>query len=246
MDPSIFPQTYSPPAHTKPLFNIPSLSTLLSNLTLGFADGLTVPFALTAGLSSLGQTKTVISAGLAEICAGSISMGIGGYLAARSPSSHDEQKPEAESEEGLLRSDTEKGCLSGEVVKYLEVLRLPVELEHQVLDFVRTNGWDGSVDEEEKGSPVLEGVAVAVGYLVGGILPLFPYFFVSEAWNGLVWSFGVCVVALFVFGFAKCWVLSGGRMRTSLWEGVQMVVLGSVAALAAVLCVRVFDGAVEG
>ena len=61
----------------------PYLTRFLSDFTLGFSDGLTVPFALTAGLSSLGRADTVISAGLAELCAGSISMGIGGYLAAR-------------------------------------------------------------------------------------------------------------------------------------------------------------------
>ncbi|KAK4449044.1 putative vacuolar iron transporter protein [Podospora aff. communis PSN243] len=250
-DPSAFPPTHHP--NPKPLFNLPPLPTLLSNFTLGFADGLTVPFALTAGLSSLGQTKTVISAGLAEICAGSISMGIGGYLAAKRPEgpSVPEQgkgEGEGESEEGLLDSEVEKGGRGGEgddeLRAYLEVLKLPLELEQRVVECVRVNGWDGvsMSGEEEMGSPVLEGVAVAVGYLVGGILPLFPYFFVKEAWNGLVWSFGVCVVALFVFGFAKCWVLNGPRIRTSLWEGGQMVLLGSVAALAAVLCVRLLDG----
>lgn len=89
---------------------------------------------------------------------------------------------------------------------------------------------------------MLDGLAVSVGYLVGGILPLFPHFFVKEAWNGLVWSFVVCAIALFVFGFGKCWILNGRQIRTSLWEGAQMVILGSVAALGAVLCVRAFDG----
>jgi len=69
---------------------------------------------------------------------------------------------------------------------------------------VRVNGWDGTSKVEEKGSPVLEGLAVSVGYFVGGILPLFPYFFFMEAWTGLVWNFGVCIVTLFVFGFGKC------------------------------------------
>src|SRR4051812_19127083 len=58
----------------RPVRSWPSLQTFLPDFTLGFADGLTVPFALTAGLSSLGQTSTVIYAGMAEICAGSISM----------------------------------------------------------------------------------------------------------------------------------------------------------------------------
>lgn len=55
----------------------------IADATIGLSDGLTVPFALTAGLSALGDTKVVIFGGLAEICAGAISMGIGGYLAAK-------------------------------------------------------------------------------------------------------------------------------------------------------------------
>ncbi|KXH28961.1 hypothetical protein CSAL01_11589 [Colletotrichum salicis] len=86
----------------------PKLSRFLSDFTLGFSDGLTVPFALTAGLSSLGRSETVIYAGLAELCAGCISMGIGGYLAARD-SSHDDSRrvpppPVDEEEQGMLSS----------------------------------------------------------------------------------------------------------------------------------------------
>ena len=79
----------------------PFLTRFLSDFTLGFSDGLTVPFALTAGLSSLGRTDTVISGGLAELCAGSISMGIGGYLAARDEIPKHSQLEESQDEEEL-------------------------------------------------------------------------------------------------------------------------------------------------
>src|ERR1700761_6968955 len=87
----------------------PLLIRFLSDFTLGFSDGLTVPFALTAGLSSLGRTDTVIYAGLAELCAGSISMGIGGYLSAKDelPSNAAENQDGDEEElKGMLRHDS--------------------------------------------------------------------------------------------------------------------------------------------
>ncbi|KAB5578058.1 VIT family-domain-containing protein [Coniochaeta sp. 2T2.1] len=213
----------------------PTLASYLADFTLGFADGLTVPFALTAGLSSLGRTDTVIYAGMAEICAGSISMGIGGYLAARGE------------RQGSTEVEGEK-CLSQVVAMYLDPLQLPLHLHEMVEHHVRgsesiINGLHG-----DKGfrSPLLSGVSVATGYLLGGVLPLFPYLLVDEVKDGLTASFVVCAVALFLFGFFKDFALNRSKtwtaIRHSAWEGAQMVVLGSVAALAAVLCVRAFEG----
>ncbi|KAK4197678.1 VIT family-domain-containing protein [Triangularia verruculosa] len=228
MSPSIFTTSWSYPVIT--------LTSFLSNFTLGFADGLTVPFALTAGLSSLGNTRTVIYAGMAEICAGSISMGIGGYLAAR-PSSTAASSTSEEVEEGEKEeASSSDGLLSP----------------------CRRCQDSGESDEEVKESPIVAGLAVSVGYLLGGILPLFPYFFVGveNVHVGLAWSFGVCVVALFVFGFVKDFILTRNdkgadgenvrrkRLRKAVWEGVQMALLGSVAAVAAVLCVKAFEGLV--
>lgn len=260
-------------AAASPWFSRPSLSRFLADFTLGFADGLTVPFALTAGLSSLGQTDTVIYAGMAEICAGSISMGIGGYLSARGEAKSVETGPGPVQDEGEDGQIDEKGVHS--VGRYLAPLDLPPEL----LDLVREH-IDARADvaaalerqllqekdeTEDDGlpSPVISGMSVALGYLIGGSLPLFPYFVVSHVGDGLFWSFAVCIIALFSFGFIKdfalhmlkhkeeVWVKEkdfsrmGWRwadVRRSSWEGTQMVLLGSMAALAAVLCVRLFDG----
>lgn len=274
---------------------LPALKRFLSDFTLGFADGLTVPFALTAGLSSLGETKTVIYAGMAEICAGSISMGIGGYLAAkgeRTPNDdmdldsssndealEDEKMPlqktgdELETETVLLNPETER------IASYLSPLHLPPYLRDQALAHARLSSLpitnthlsntsatgtpeDESPLEPEPPSAILSGFSISLGYLLGGILPLFPYFFVDKVTDGLAWSFCVCVLALFFFGFGKAYALGGGecdnsasantkkntpvtgkwkRMKRSIWEGVQMVVLGSIAAGAAVLCVSAFE-----
>lgn len=281
----------------------PTLSRFLADFTLGFADGLTVPFALTAGLSSLGRTDTVIFAGLAEICAGSISMGIGGYLSARGEASaaaadalaREEEEEQEEQMKTAACPVEEKTAVGGRgaTARYLAPLDLPPEL----LDLVRAHvssradvatalereaevDEDDDEDEDDAGpSPVLSGASVALGYLIGGSLPLAPYFAVGRVGDGLLWSFVVCIIALFAFGFTKDFVLhrqQQGRLRgaaevegafvkdkmlrgarsgwgwawrdvrRSAWEGTQMVMLGSMAALAAVLCVRLFDGMGRG
>lgn len=249
----------------------PTLSRFLADFTLGFADGLTVPFALTAGLSSLGQTETVIYAGMAEICAGSISMGIGGYLSARGDARSASAHITTEEEEAKLQMSEKAGQV---VERYLAPLDLPPELLYLVQEHVagrddvaaaveRTMTPEEEEEEDVPPAPWMSGLSVAMGYLIGGSLPLFPYFVVNQVGDGLLWSFIVCVIALFSFGFIKDFVLHLQKVKAevwltdkglgreswtwrdvcrSTWEGTQMVILGSLAALAAVLCVRLFEG----
>ncbi|KAI1844429.1 hypothetical protein JX265_010078 [Neoarthrinium moseri] len=262
---------------------LPTLSRFLADFTLGFADGLTVPFALTAGLSSLGQTDTVILAGMAEIAAGSISMGIGGYLSARGDIAA--AAATAGGEPTLPQHDV---CLDPEkaaaqdkyttVEDYLGPLRLPPHLLDAVRAHVDSQPAVGRAilarDEASKSSqvrevaeqpcsPVLNGFSVSLGYLLGGLLPLFPYFFVAEVAAGLKWSFGVCILALFIFGFTKHYLLQEevedrtwshawhyhsqrcNRIKQSAWEGLQMVILGSIAAFAALICVKASENIVS-
>ncbi|KAH0436678.1 integral membrane protein DUF125 [Colletotrichum camelliae] len=136
-----------------------NLARFLSDFTLGFSDGLTVPFALTAGLSSLGRSETVIYAGLAELCAGCISMGIGGYLAARDASRETRQSgsspEEEEGEQGMLLAERrseedldgneEKGGprrveeeAEDDVRRYLQPLNLPDSTIATVLEAVNS------------------------------------------------------------------------------------------------------------
>ncbi|KAF3067232.1 Protein CCC1 [Daldinia childiae] len=240
------------------------LPEFLSHFTLGFADGLTVPFALTAGLSSLGYTKTVIYAGMAEICAGCISMGISGYLAAKGETAMKSRNHD----EGLELTGRDS------IQEYLAPLELPSHLLQYVKAHIDYNPAvsrrllchlnstaDGFTSKTKGFPPAVVGLSVSVGYMLGGLLPLFPYFFVSQVADGLRWSFAVCVLALFVFGFAKEYLLHnesvgnnwryGGtkrgpvvweRMKKGCWEGIWMVVMGGIAAVAAVLCVKLFEG----
>ncbi|GAW11027.1 hypothetical protein ANO14919_003660 [Xylariales sp. No.14919] len=258
----------------------PLLSKFLADFTLGFADGLTVPFALTAGLSSLGQTNTVIYAGMAEICAGCISMGISSYLAAKG-----EHRPDIINN-GHSLGNNDKGdgqekptstiTLSQNqgVDDYIARLQLPPDLLQSVITHVESSpeiaarvidspyfARNEPTPEPAKTSPYISGLSVALGYLVGGSLPLAPYFFVSSVTKGLLWSFGICIIALFIFGFTKEYVLHVNSMgqgwnskarisrwdlvKYGVWEGFRMVVFGGIAAVVAVVCVKLFEGLVS-
>lgn len=258
----------------------PLLIRFLSDFTLGFSDGLTVPFALTAGLSSLGRTDTVIYAGLAELCAGSISMGIGGYLSAKDelPSTTAENRDGDEEElKGMLRYEGERESIDEKnketqemlVRRHLEPLALPGWMVTDIVstlkdrpeglyDVVRqlnSSRAAFSVEETSGGAdqlpvwPLASGLSISLGYVIGGTIPLLPYFFAATVGLGLRWSIALCLVALMSFGAGKSWLLRGGDASSSwmrcIWEGVQMLILGSLAALASVVCVTLLGASEE-
>ncbi|OAA77968.1 hypothetical protein LEL_04791 [Akanthomyces lecanii RCEF 1005] len=271
----------------------PSLTRFLSDFTLGFSDGLTVPFALTAGLSSLGKADTVIYAGLADLCAGSISMGIGGYLAALdelpAPASATQQQlsgGDAEELRGMLRhrgshsdDDDDAAAAAHEkdgdattaheqlVLRHLEPLCLSATTAANIVATLRSQpgGLDRAVCGIEAHNddvgvaagggdaqtlpiwPVASGCSIALGYAIGGTIPLLPYFFAATVGLGLRWSIGLCLVALMSFGTGKKWLLGGEhvRWRQCVWSGLQMLALGSIAAAAAVACVNLLGSVAE-
>ncbi|KAM3449523.1 hypothetical protein MY3296_006837 [Beauveria thailandica] len=256
----------------------PSLTRFLSDFTLGFSDGLTVPFALTAGLSSLGKADTVIYAGLADLCAGSISMGIGGYLSAldelpASPTGSDEDE-ELRGMLGRRSSDDDGNAAAHEkgdvtttqeqmVLRHLEPLCLSATMAANVVATLRgqAGGLDravagieahnddvvGIVDARLPIWPVASGLSIAVGYAIGGAIPLLPYFFAATVGLGLRWSIGLCLAALLSFGAGKKWLLGGERVRWQqcAWSGLQMLALGSVAAAAAVAAVHLLGSVTD-
>lgn len=360
-NPAIFSVLGAMPRTTAPAM---SLVKLAGDFTLGFADGLTVPFALTAGMSFLGRADAVILAGLAELCAGSISMGIGGFLAMRdtqreqdrlSTARHQEEEREEgcpppssrravriddrgeDAATGLLseqddgtRSSTSNRSSGDEdfsdekapamqhqdavtdaeaVRRHLAPLQLPESTIQHVLVTMQRPSRSHSMNQpttpsaaqtpvqrrlstfydsyrqssqsiyrnacvEEHHTPVsskqqsaplapfISGLTIALGYVIGGLIPLLPYFFAGSVDAGMRWSIALCMIALFGFGSGKYWLLqsltgageeqleeldgsSSGvlakRLRSCLFEGVQMLVLGMVAAGAAVLCVQLVN-----
>lgn len=271
----------------------PQLTRILSDFTLGFSDGLTVPFALTAGLSSLGSSNTVIYAGLAELCAGSISMGISGYLAAldelpcppaattntedgllsrnelRAGSGTRERRSvDDEEAQGMLRRVSSSGSSSrisaeekrqhesdeeNHVRCYLEPLALSDKTMSFILEDLRLQPGGLPHDllcetiashDSAPITPISSGLAISAGYILGAIIPLTPYFFAPTVGVGLQWSIGLCLLALWLFGSGKSWFLSSERRpnwRLCFFKGAQMMVLGGIAAAAAILCVRLLD-----
>jgi len=224
---------------------------VISDATIGLSDGLTVPFALTAGLSALGNTKVVIFGGFAELIAGAISMGLGGYLGAKSEaSSYRAQREEAEQ---LVATNPQT------VLQDISEVFEPYNVPKQTLqDLVRHLGDSPKIvdfvmkfhlcEEEPASSRAFtSAITIAVAYFVGGLLPLIPYFCIGdeEVYLGLYISIGVMVLALFAFGYGKEGAVTGfggGRnIRMCCFSGVQMVVVGSVAAGAAMGLVRLFN-----
>lgn len=273
---SIMPSSSS--SSTPFLARSPHMTRFLSDFTLGFSDGLTVPFALTAGLSSLGSTKTVVYAGLAELVAGSISMGIGGYLSAvdELPCPPQEEKQRIlEDEDDERRAmlgrtaseetvvDQKMGGSYEEVVRrHLEPLALSEDATASILanlaiqpgglsrTALRLQHHESSLSSTPSSedplpvSPVASGFSISLGYVIGGTIPLLPYFFTSHVGEGLAWSIGLCLIALLLFGAGKCWVLrrdGGSTWKRCAFEGVQMMVLGGLAAGSAILCVWLLD-----
>ena len=118
-------------------------SALVRDIVIGMSDGLTVPFALAAGLSgAIAASRLVVVAGFAEIAAGSIAMGLGGYLAARSDADHYASELHREEREIIERTDDERH----EVLEILESYGLTRENSQPILDAferIQKRGWIG-------------------------------------------------------------------------------------------------------
>jgi VIT1/CCC1 family predicted Fe2+/Mn2+ transporter len=210
-------------------------SAIVRDIVIGMSDGLTVPFALAAGLTGAVDTTTIIiTAGIAEIAAGSIAMGLGGYLAGRTDMEHfeteraremreTEEVPEIEEQEvaEIFRSYGLEKETVGKVVKAISADR------KRWVDFMMR--FELGLEEPDPRRARISAAVIAVSYIVGGLVPLSPYFFFSSARAALPLSVAVTLVALAVFGYVK------GRFTVAkpLKSAVQTVVVGGLAAAAA-------------
>ncbi|MCJ1303145.1 hypothetical protein MMC08_005952 [Hypocenomyce scalaris] len=225
---------------------------MISDSIIGLSDGLTVPFALTAGLSSLGDTRLVVLGGLAELIAGAISMGLGGFIGAKSEAAS-YVATVAETQKLIHTSPCQTSSLVRSVFKPYD---LPAETAstilkqlhaspEELLDFLMR--FHHQAPEPDTSRPFVSAGTIAMGYFVGGLVPLLPYFCVkrNEVLVALWWSIGVMVIALFAFGWVKTGVVSGWRGQAKVLAcvkgGLQMVIVGGVAAGAAVGMVRAIN-----
>ncbi|GLB40003.1 putative VIT family protein [Lyophyllum shimeji] len=257
---------------------------VVRDVIIGLSDGLTVPFALTAGLSSLGESKFVILGGVAELIAGAISMGIGGFLASQSERDHYRYLRQQTAARVLRSCD---GEMEREVADVLgpvgvddKTCRAVALCLKEVEEAGRRNGdanghGDGDANghappDEETASLrwskdvgitafllkfgqgmeevpdtrlYISAFTIGMGYLVGGLIPLLPYFFIPRAQIALIYSSIVTGIVLLVFGAIKAHVTGAGVGPAGyVWGACSTLLVGGVAAGAAFGIVKAIEG----
>ena len=210
------------------------------DIVIGMSDGLTVPFALAAGLSgAVDSTSLIITAGLAEVAAGAIAMGLGGYLAARTDAEHFVGERTREESETQELPETE----AAEVAQVFRAYGLPEETVTAVVGAIRSDRtrwvdfmikFELGMTEPDPSRARNSALTIALSYVAGGLIPLAPYFLLQSVQDALIGSVMVTVVALFVFGFIKGRFTTNRPVRSA-W---QTVLVGSVAATAAFTIAR--------
>jgi VIT1/CCC1 family predicted Fe2+/Mn2+ transporter len=219
-------------------------SELVRDIVIGMADGLTVPFALAAGLSgtAFATTAMVVTAGLAEIAAGSIAMGLGGYLAAKSDAEHYASERHREETEILTLPDVEREEVAEVFREYgleaihIEPILLAFEKNHPAwVDFMMR--FELGLEEPDPRRALRSALTIAGAYVAGGLIPLAPYMAVASTRDGLSLSIAVTLVALFVFGYIKGHFTGTRPIRRAL----QTTLIGGIAATAAFLIAQRFS-----
>ena len=210
------------------------------DVVIGMSDGLTVPFALAAGLTgAIAASHLIVIAGLAEIAAGCISMGLGGWLAAKSDAEHYRRERKVEEREVRETPEVE----AQEVRDIFKEYGLTAQQTEPIIDNFRANPkmWvDFMMTNElglEKPHPqraVYSALTIAASYAIGGFVPLSPYFFVHNSRHALYPSIIVTLIALFIFGFFKAKVAGTDKLKSAM----QTVLVGGIAATAAFLIAR--------
>jgi VIT1/CCC1 family predicted Fe2+/Mn2+ transporter len=213
------------------------------DIVIGMSDGLTVPFALAAGLSgAVSSTTIIITAGLAEIAAGSIAMGLGGYLAARSDAEHYASERLREQQEIKEKTDAEKAEVTEVFTSYglTEVESAPIvealsKRPQAWIDFMMR--FELGLEAPDPKRAFTSALTIAGSYIVGGLIPLSPYFFFSPASKALFISIIATLLALLVFGYIKGQFTGTRPFRSAL----QTALIGGIAAAAAFLIARLIS-----
>ena len=213
---------------------------VVRDIVIGMSDGLTVPFALAAGLSgAVALTRIVVTAGLAEVAAGSIAMGLGGYLAARSDAEHYANERAREEDEIVTMPEDEEA----EVAEVFREYGLGEEQIRSIVTALKDKpvAWvdfmmrfELGLEKPEPARARNSALTIALSYIVGGMVPLLPYMLMASVQRALWVSAVVTLIALFVFGYVK------GRFtgKTPIRSAVQTTVVGGLAAGAAFLIAK--------
>lgn len=216
---------------------------VVRDIVIGMSDGLTVPFALAAGLTgAISASGIVVTAGLAEIAAGSIAMGLGGYLAAKSDAEHYASERQRERKEIEIVPEVE----AREVAEIFQTYGLTQEESVSVVNALkrRPEDWvnfmmrfELGLEQPEPKRALQSALTIAGAYIVGGFIPLAPYMLVAHSTSALKISVGTTLLALALFGFIKGRFTGMPPMRSAM----QTVLIGGLAATAAFLIARVIS-----
>jgi len=205
------------------------------DVVIGMSDGLTVPFALAAGLTgAITSSNIIITAGFAEIAAGSIAMGLGGYLAAKSDAEHYASERRREEREVVEKNQVERaevaeifhsyGMTDAEAAPVVEALSRRPEAW---IDFMMR--FELGLEKPDPKRALTSALTIAGAYVAGGIIPLFPYLFLPQAHSALLFSVAITLLALLIFGYIKGRFTGAKPIRSAF----QTMLIGGLAAAAA-------------
>ena len=217
-------------------------SETLTDIVIGMSDGLTVPFALAAGLSAVATSHTITIAGIAEIAAGSIAMGLGGYLAGKTEQDHykSEKGREYDEVENLRHVEIE------ETKEFFANIGLSPELQEKATEEIAQDKdrwvdfmmkYELGLEKPDPKRATNSAMNIGLSYIAGGIIPLSPYFFISDATQALKISVVATLMCLFVFGFFKSKITGVNPW----WGALRVTLIGAMAAAAAFGVAKLFE-----
>jgi VIT1/CCC1 family predicted Fe2+/Mn2+ transporter len=219
-------------------------SETIRDIVIGMSDGLTVPFALAAGLSgAVNASGIVVTAGMAEIVAGSIAMGLGGFLAGKTDADHYHSELKREYDEVDRVPAQEKE----EVRQVFASFGLSTEVQHQIADEMAKDKdkwvdfmmkYELGLEKPDPGRAKKSALTIGVSYIIGGIIPLSPYIFINNTIQALYYSCGITLIALFIFGYFKS-KLTG---QPPVSGAFKVVMIGTLAAAAAFILAMTISG----
>jgi VIT1/CCC1 family predicted Fe2+/Mn2+ transporter len=217
------------------------VSGFVRDVIMGMADGITVPFAIAAGLAvGAASRHLIITGGLAEIAAGSISMGLGGYLAAKSYIDYYLSEKQREIDEMKEKHDVELK----EVENILESYGVREQESKKITDSIskNKNTWlnfmmrfELGLEKPDKRQAIRSAATIAFSYVVGGLIPLSPYIILQNESRAFSFSIFVTILALIVFGYIRGQFTTGKPLRSAL----ETIIIGGIAATAAFLLAKI-------
>ena len=219
-------------------------SDMLTDVVIGMSDGLTVPFALAAGLSgAVDSTHIIVIAGVAEIAAGSIAMGLGGYLAGKTEQDHYKSELKREYEEVETKRDIE----IKEVKNVFAEWGLSEEVQNKATEEIikDKDKWvqfmmkhELHLDEPDPKRASKSALNIGVSYILGGFVPLTPYFFINDTIEALKISALFTLISLFIFGYFKNKITGISPFK----GGLKVMFIGAIAAAAAFTIAKLIGG----